>query len=86
MDRESQPCTKCGYNSEYERSMAFAAIERLQNSIQTMGLKYSQMNITMVQVKNENLILKEEIKMLNPQRNEKVQGGRKKKKKNQSVV
>ena len=45
-----------------------------------MGVNQNQMNIAMVQVKNENLILKNEIEMLKRQIIEKGEGGRKKKK------
>lgn len=79
-EKRSQKCNKCGYNRDYERNKAFATIGELQNSIYTMGVNQNQMNIAMVQVKNENLILKNEIKILKRQINEKVQGGRKKKK------
>ena len=81
-EKRSQTCNKCGYNREYERSRAFAEIKRLQNSIHTMGVNYSQMNMAMFEVKKENLILKNEIKMLKlNQKNPNVQGGRKKKRK-----
>lgn len=84
--KEGKMCVTCGYNREYERSMAFAEITSLQESIQTMGFNYNQLNMAMVQVKNKNIILKNEIKMLKlNQKNPNVQGGRKKKE-NQSVV
>ena len=72
-----EKCVTCGYDFEYMKSKALAEIIRLQKSIYNLGVSNNLMNMEMLKVKNENLMLKQQLNQKNPN----VQGGRKKKRK-----
>jgi len=66
-------CPSCGLDKEN----ALREINRLHNELVLMGGQLNLLNMSMVKVKNENIMLKQQLNQKNPN----VQGGRKKKRK-----